>query len=77
MSGFVYVCVGVEGMSTCYTGKFGNERLCLCLCCSRGYVIGSLLVSVVGLLLGFNEGIELLFLDGNFLNRTVGALVEL
>ena len=26
----VYVCVGVEVMYTCKTGRFGNNHLCLC-----------------------------------------------
>ena len=26
----VYVCVGVDGMYTCKTGRFGNNHLCLC-----------------------------------------------
>ena len=34
----VYVCVVVEGMYTCKTGHFGNDTLCLFLCCCRGYV---------------------------------------
>ena len=34
MSLSVYDCAVVEGM---YTSGF-NEPLCLCLCCSRGYV---------------------------------------
>ena len=77
MSGCVHVCVGVECMYTFQTGKFGNERLCLFLCCCRGCVLGYLFVSVVVLVIGFNEGNELLFLDGNVLDRTVGVMVEL
>ena len=34
----VYVSVVVEGMYTCKTGNFGNNPLCLCLGCCRGYV---------------------------------------
>ena len=29
----VYICVVVQGVYTCKTGHFGNETLCVCLCC--------------------------------------------
>ena len=35
-----YVYVVVDGMETCKTGNFGNNCLCLSLCCCRGYVLG-------------------------------------
>ena len=34
----VYIFVVVEGMYKQKNRKFGNENLCLCLCCCRGYV---------------------------------------
>ena len=34
---YVYVFVFVDGMQTCKTEKFGNEPLCLYMCCCRGY----------------------------------------
>ena len=37
---YVYVSVVVASMYTCKTGHFGNKPLCLCLCCSRWYVLG-------------------------------------
>ena len=48
-------------MYTCKTESFGNKPLLLCLCFSRGYVLGDWLGSVVGVVLGFNEGNELVF----------------
>ena len=57
----VYVCVVVECIYTCKTEDVGNNPLCWCLCCFRGYVLGAWLGSVVGLIIGFNEGTELVF----------------
>ena len=31
----VYVFIIEKGMKTCKAGHFGNNHLCLCLCCSR------------------------------------------
>ena len=73
----VKVCVIVEGMYTCNNGNFDNEPLCLYLCCCRGYVLGSWLGSVVGLVIGCNEGNGLSLWYGKVLSRTDGDLVEL
>ena len=35
---FVYAYVVVDVMYKCKSGNFGNETLCLCLYCCRGYV---------------------------------------
>ena len=68
----VYVCVAVESMYTCKTENFVKEPLCLCLCCSRGYVLRAWLVSVVGLVIGFNEVTELGFWGGKVPGKTLG-----
>ena len=72
----VYVCVVVGVMYTCKTGNFDKETLCLCLGFCRGYVLGHSLVSVVGILLGFNKVTELSFWDGKVIfGKTRGAMV--
>ena len=38
MSVCVSVYVVVKCIYTCKTGNVGNDRLCLCLCCCRGYL---------------------------------------
>ena len=70
----VYIFVVVEGMYICNTGNFGNDPLCLCFCCCRGYVIGYWLGSVVRVLLGFNEGTKLESWDGKVLGITLKDL---
>ena len=34
----VYICVGIDGMCTCKTGKFWHWYFCLYFFCCRGYV---------------------------------------